>query len=74
MAPSALPSGGRLLSINNYHYRRGGAEVVFLEQNRLFEEIGWDVVPFAMRHPRNLPPRTSATSSTRSSSATPTAR
>lgn len=47
----------RLLSINNYHYRRGGAEVAFLEQNRLFEAIGWDVVPFAMRHPDNLPSR-----------------
>ena len=46
---------GRLLSINNYHYRRGGAEVVFLEQNRLFTEAGWDVVPFAMQHPQNLP-------------------
>ncbi|MCE4222151.1 glycosyltransferase family 4 protein [Methylobacterium sp. C25] len=57
LVPAASPSGGRLLSINNYHYRRGGAEVVFLEQNRLFEEIGWDVVPFAMRHPRNLPSR-----------------
>lgn len=43
-----------LLSINNYYYRRGGAEVVFLEQNRLFEEIGWQVVPFSMRHPGNL--------------------
>ena len=43
-----------LLSINNYYYRRGGAEVVFLEQNRLFEEIGWQVLPFAMRHPKNL--------------------
>jgi len=43
-----------LLSINNYFYRRGGAEVVFLEQNRLFEEIGWQVVPFAMQHPKNL--------------------
>ena len=50
------PAGGRrLLSVNNYHYRRGGAEVVFLEQNRLLAEIGWDVVPFAMRHPDNLP-------------------
>lgn len=49
------PERNRLLSVNNYHYRRGGAEVVYLEQNRLFEEIGWDVVPFAMRHPRNLP-------------------
>lgn len=45
----------RLLSINNYHYPRGGAEVLFLEQNRLFSGIGWDVVPFAMRHPDNLP-------------------
>jgi glycosyltransferase involved in cell wall biosynthesis len=44
-----------LLSINNYYYRRGGAEVVFLEQNSLFEEIGWQVVPFAMHHPQNLP-------------------
>lgn len=43
-----------LLSINNYYYRRGGAEVVFLEQNRLFENIGWQVVPFAMQHPKNL--------------------
>jgi glycosyltransferase involved in cell wall biosynthesis len=43
-----------LLSINNYYYRRGGAEVVFLEQNRLFEEIGWTVVPFSMRHAKNL--------------------
>lgn len=44
-----------LLSINNYYYRRGGAEVVFLEQNRLMEEAGWRVVPFAMRHEKNLP-------------------
>jgi glycosyltransferase involved in cell wall biosynthesis len=44
-----------LLSINNYYYRRGGAEVVFLEQNRLFEEIGWQAIPFAMQHPKNLP-------------------
>ncbi|MFZ4701277.1 MAG: glycosyltransferase family 4 protein, partial [Candidatus Methylumidiphilus sp.] len=45
----------KLLSINNYNYRRGGAEVVFLEQNRMFGEIGWQVVPFAMQHPKNLP-------------------
>lgn len=48
-------SAQRLLSINNYFYPRGGAEVVFLEHNRLFEEVGWEVVPFAMRHPNNLP-------------------
>jgi len=45
----------KLLSINNYYYRRGGAEVLFLEQNRMLEEAGWQVVPFAMNHADNLP-------------------
>lgn len=45
----------RLLAINNYFYRRGGAEAIFLDHIRLFEEIGWDVIPFAMQHPDNLP-------------------
>jgi len=45
----------KLLSINNYYYRRGGAEVVFLEHNRSLQEIGWQVIPFAMRHKKNLP-------------------
>jgi glycosyltransferase involved in cell wall biosynthesis len=49
------PSAPALLSINNYFYPRGGAEVLFLEHNRLFEGVGWQVVPFAMRHPQNLP-------------------
>jgi len=44
-----------LLSLNNYYYYRGGAETVFLEHNRLFTELGWQVVPFSMQHPRNLP-------------------
>jgi glycosyltransferase involved in cell wall biosynthesis len=43
-----------LLAINNYYYPRGGAEVLFLEHNRMMENIGWQVVPFAMRHPQNL--------------------
>ncbi len=43
-----------LLSVNNYHYPRGGAEVVFLEHNNLFQAAGWNVVPFAMQHPQNL--------------------
>lgn len=45
----------RLLAINNYYYRRGGAEVVFLESAKLLADAGWDVVPFAMKHPQNLP-------------------
>src|SRR5262245_17634376 len=46
-----------LLTINNYYYRRGGAESVYLEHNRMFEELGWSVVPFAMKHRKNLPTR-----------------
>jgi glycosyltransferase involved in cell wall biosynthesis len=49
-----LQSTNCLLAINNYYYPRGGAEVLFLEHNRMFEQIGWQVVPFAMRHPNNL--------------------
>jgi glycosyltransferase involved in cell wall biosynthesis len=43
-----------LLAINNYNYYRGGAETVFLEQNRMFESMGWQVASFAMHHPKNL--------------------
>ena len=44
-----------LLAVHNYYYPRGGAEVLFLEHNRLFEEIGWQVVPFATKHANNVP-------------------
>ena len=43
-----------LLSINNYYYYRGGAETVFLAHNRLFQDDGWNVVPFCMKHAKNL--------------------
>jgi glycosyltransferase involved in cell wall biosynthesis len=49
-----MNSTGRLLSINNYYYRRSGAEVVFFGHNELFGRHGWDVVPFSMHHPNNL--------------------
>jgi glycosyltransferase involved in cell wall biosynthesis len=45
----------RLLAINNYYYRRGGSEVVFFEHNRLLEDAGWNVVPFAMQNALNAP-------------------
>ena len=45
----------RLLAINNYFYRRGGAEAVFFDHMAMFEDIGWDVVPFAMQHDHNEP-------------------
>lgn len=44
-----------LLSINNYYYPRGGSETVFFEHNRIFENLGWQVVPFSMRHASNMP-------------------
>jgi glycosyltransferase involved in cell wall biosynthesis len=43
-----------LLSINNYYYPRGGAEVVFFRHNGMLHEAGWDVVPFAMNHRLNV--------------------
>lgn len=49
------PAGKRLLAINNYFYRRGGAEAVFFDQMTMFGRIGWDVVPFAMQHESNEP-------------------
>lgn len=45
----------RLLSINNYFYVRGGSEAVYFGHNRMLESLGWSVVPFAMKHSRNLP-------------------
>ena len=45
----------RLLNINSYHYRRGGADVVYLEHAAMFEALGWECAFFAMQHPRNLP-------------------
>jgi glycosyltransferase involved in cell wall biosynthesis len=45
----------RLLALNNYYYRRGGSEAVYFEHNRLFEEAGWEVVPFSMQNALNLP-------------------
>jgi len=44
-----------LLAINNYHYRRGGADAIFLDQMEIFARSGWDAVPFSMQHPDNLP-------------------
>jgi len=56
VAPPVIRTDGpRLLAINNYFYRRGGAEAVFFDHMSLFAEMGWDVVPFAMKHEKNEP-------------------
>lgn len=44
----------KLLSINNYHYRRGGSDVVYFEHADLFEQLGWQNAFFSMRHPKNF--------------------
>ena len=44
----------RILSINNYHYRRGGSDVVYLDHAALLEEQGWTTSYFAMNHPKNF--------------------
>jgi glycosyltransferase involved in cell wall biosynthesis len=45
----------RLLSLNTYHYRRGGSDAAFFENDRLFSEHGWDTAVFTMHHPKNEP-------------------
>ncbi len=42
-----------LLSVNNYYYARGGAEVLFLQHNVMLAAAGWSVVPFCMHHEKN---------------------
>jgi glycosyltransferase involved in cell wall biosynthesis len=45
----------RLLSLNTYHYRRGGSDVVFLEHDAMFRAQGWDTAVMTMHHPKNEP-------------------
>lgn len=45
----------RLLSVNTYHYRRGGSDVVYLDHAALMEQQGWENAFFAMHHPKNQP-------------------
>lgn len=47
-------STGRLLSINNFHYRRAGSDAAFLDHDRLFARRGWDTAVFSMAHADNL--------------------
>lgn len=44
----------KLLSINSYHYRRGGSDVVYLDHAALMEELGWSNGFFSMHHPKNF--------------------
>lgn len=44
-----------LLSINSYHYRRGGADVAYFDHAALMESLGWRNTFFSMKYPENLP-------------------
>lgn len=45
----------RLLSVNSYHYYRGGSDIVYLNHAALFERKGWSNAFYSMQHPKNLP-------------------
>jgi glycosyltransferase involved in cell wall biosynthesis len=49
-----MPTAPKILSINNYHYRRGGADVVYFDHAALMEELGWENAFFSMKHPKNF--------------------
>jgi len=44
----------RLLSVNSYHYHRGGADNVYFQHAALMEGLGWRNAFFAMHYPKNL--------------------
>ena len=45
----------KLLSLNTYHYRRGGSDVVFFEHDAMFQAAGWNTAVMTMHHPKNEP-------------------
>lgn len=45
----------RILQINKFFYRRGGAEVVFFDTINGLRARGHEVSEFSMTHPKNLP-------------------
>ena len=45
----------RLLLGNKFWYAKGGVETYLFELIEELPALGYDVIPFAMRHARNLP-------------------
>jgi len=45
----------KILSSNKFYHIYGGSDRYFFELNELHCRAGHEVIPFAMRHPRNLP-------------------
>lgn len=44
----------KLLSLNSYHYRRGGSDAVYFSTSEMFEKAGWEVACMSMHHPKNV--------------------
>lgn len=44
----------RLVSVNSYHYRRGGADAVYFDHAALLESLGWENAYFSMHHAENV--------------------
>lgn len=45
----------RILLVNKFHYRKGGAETYYLTVGSELERMGHEVAYFSMKHPDNLP-------------------
>ena len=45
----------RILLVNKFHYRKGGAETYYLTVGSELERMGHEVAYFSMTHPDNLP-------------------
>lgn len=45
----------KILLVNKFHYRKGGAETYYLTVGSELERIGHEVAYFSMKHPNNLP-------------------
>ena len=44
-----------ILEINKYHFLKGGADIVFFNTMKLLQSHGNTVIPFTIKHPKNLP-------------------
>lgn len=45
----------KILLVNKFHYRKGGAETYYLTVGTELERMGHEVAYFSMKHPNNLP-------------------
>ena len=44
----------KILQINNYHYPKGGADIIYLKTSRLLKEKGHQVINFSVKEPETI--------------------